>query len=99
MAVNLRSNPPLPPNAAMRFDVVSRLLRSIQPTSILEIGCGQGSAGVRLARRAGTYLAVEPDTDSFGVAKPRIEAAGGTVLNCSHTGVPRGEQFDLVCAF
>jgi SAM-dependent methyltransferase len=83
----------------MRFDVVSRLLDAIKPESILEIGCGQGSAGARLARRAGTYLAVEPDADSFGVAGPRIEAAGGTVLNCLHTGVPSGQQFDLVCAF
>jgi SAM-dependent methyltransferase len=94
-----RTLPPLSPNATLRFDVVTRLLDTIRPASILEIGCGQGAAGARLARRAESYLGVEPDPGSFEIARSRIEAAGGSVLNSTHAGVPAGRQYDLVCAF
>ena len=90
-------DPPLPPRAALRWSVVRRLVHSINPHSILEIGCGMGAFGVRLARIA-PYTAVEPDDTSFEVASPRIGAAGGTVLHGDHTTVT-DDRFDLVCAF
>lgn len=90
--------PPLAPRAWLRYDLVDRLVASLRPDTVLEIGCGQGSMGARLARRA-RYLAVEPDPVSFAVAQPRIAACGGTVLNADHTAVPSGRTYDLVCAF
>jgi SAM-dependent methyltransferase len=90
---------PLAPNAALRFDVVDRIVGSLRPTSVLEIGCGQGAAGTRLARRVPEYLGVEPDPVSFGIARSRIEPVGGSVRNHDHTGLPTGSSYDLVCAF
>lgn len=88
----------LPPNAALRYDVVERMLRQVPVRQVLEIGCGQGAFGARLARDR-DYLAVEPDPTSFAVARNRIEAVGGTVRNIDHTGIPERTTFDLVCAF
>ena len=90
--------PPLAPRAWLRWDLVDQLVAELRPATILEIGCGQGSMGARLARRA-DYLAVEPDPDSYAVAEARVAASGGTVLAADHTGVPAGRRYDLVCAF
>jgi SAM-dependent methyltransferase len=94
----LSSAPPLPPNAAMRWSVVRRLVDRVAPRTILEIGCGQGAFGARLASRA-RYLAVEPDATSFAVAKSRIEPAGGRVRNVTSDAIADGMTYDLVCAF
>jgi SAM-dependent methyltransferase len=90
--------PPLAPRAWLRWDLVDRLVAELRPATILELGCGQGSMGARLARRA-DYLAVEPDPSSYAVAEARVAACGGTVLPADHTGVPAGRRYDLVCAF
>jgi SAM-dependent methyltransferase len=90
--------PPLAPNAAMRWSVVKRIVDRLAPASILEIGCGQGAFGARLALRA-AYQAVEPDPTSFAVAKARIEPLGGDVRNASSGEIEDGRVFDLVCAF
>jgi SAM-dependent methyltransferase len=82
----------------MRWSIVRRFVQRLAPRSILEIGCGQGAFGARLARRA-DYLAVEPDPTSFAVAKRRIEAVGGKVRNTSSRELEGGATFDLVCAF
>ena len=90
--------PPLTPRAWLRWDVVSRLLDGVPTATVLEIGCGQGAMGARLARR-GRYLGVEPDAASGAVAEARVTAAGGSVLHGDHTAVPAGSAYDLVCAF
>jgi SAM-dependent methyltransferase len=90
--------PPLAPRAWLRYDLVDRLVGTLRPATVLEIGCGQGAMGARLAGRS-AYLAVEPDPVSYAVAVDRIRAAGGEVLNADHTAVPAGRTFDLVCAF
>lgn len=92
------SAPPLPPNAAMRWSVVRSVVSRLQPATVLEIGCGQGAFGARLATRA-RYLAVEPDPASFAVARSRIEPAGGQVRNAGSEQLAHGDTFDLVCAF
>lgn len=89
--------PPLAPRAWLRYDVVQRLLAELRPATVLEIGCGQGAFGARLARR-GSYLGVEPDETSCAVAVRRV-GGGGTVVNGDHTTVPAGTSYDLVCAF
>jgi SAM-dependent methyltransferase len=90
--------PPLAPRAWLRYDVVSRVMDRLKPTNVLEIGCGQGAFGARLAGKV-DYLGVEPDPTSFEVAAGRIEPRGGTVINGLHDAVPAGKTFDVVCAF
>jgi SAM-dependent methyltransferase len=88
---------PLTPNAWLRYAVVERMLPP-GITAVLEVGCGQGALGVRLAQRY-DYLGVEPDEASCAVAQRRIGAAGaGQVRNVSVSGLGP-ERFDLVCAF
>lgn len=90
--------PPLAIRAWLRYDVVKGVIERLRPTTALEIGCGQGAFGARLAERS-DYLGVEPDDSSFEVASARIGARGGRVLHGIHSVVPTGSTFDLVCAF
>jgi len=93
--------PPLSPNAWLRWGVVSRLLPPVDPaTRVLEVGCGQGGFGARLAQRY-TYLGVEPDRVSSSVAQQRLALAGGhgEVRHGDLSVVGSQETFDLVCAF
>ena len=88
---------PLTPNAWLRYDLVERMLPA-GVTDVLEVGCGQGSLGARLAQRY-DYLGLEPDPTSFAVAQRRIAAIGsGEVRNVTVAGLG-ARQFDLVCAF
>ncbi|HEU5009031.1 MAG TPA: methyltransferase domain-containing protein [Jatrophihabitantaceae bacterium] len=92
------ARPPLAIRAWLRYDLVSRVIDRLAPTDVLEIGCGQGSFGARIAERA-EYLGIEPDRSSFEVARSRVEARGGRVINSTHDEVPAGSTFDMVCAF
>ncbi|GIG89651.1 class I SAM-dependent methyltransferase [Plantactinospora endophytica] len=94
----LAADPPLPPRAALRWHVVRRMVAECRPETILELGCGLGSVGTRLAR-LGNYTAAEPDPRSYRTAHARITPLGGTVLNGDHRQVPRAGGYDLVCAF
>jgi SAM-dependent methyltransferase len=91
--------PALPPNAWLRWDVVSRLLPD-DAVDVLEIGCGQGGFAVRLARRY-NYLGIDPDIASFQLARSRLAAGGGRgeVRNGDLSVLNADEAFDLVCAF
>lgn len=84
--------------ASLRWSVVRPQVRSAAPSQILEIGCGQGSFGARLARFA-PYTGLEPDRASFLVARDRVHAAGARVLNATCEAVAPEGQFDLLCAF
>nr|WP_269204993.1 methyltransferase domain-containing protein [Motilibacter aurantiacus] len=68
------------------------------PLDVLEVGCGQGAAGARLAA-LGRYVGLEPDQQSYAVAVERVGAAGGTVRHGSLETLAPDERFDLVCAF
>jgi SAM-dependent methyltransferase len=89
--------PPLAPRARMRWSLVRRIVADLAPTTILELGCGLGGVGVRLATMA-RYTAVEPDDQSWAVAHERITPLGGVVVHGDHNKVPPG-SYDLVCAF
>jgi SAM-dependent methyltransferase len=87
--------------ATMRYDRVRTL---IPPTahSILEIGCGQGALGYRLAtdRPGRSYLGLEPDAESCAVARQRLSGVEGADVRCaSSDGLNASETFDLACAF
>lgn len=89
---------PLAPNAWLRYDLVRRM---IPPTvrDVLEIGCGMGAVGVRLAAQY-DYLGLEPSPESFAVAEARIAGGGrGEVRNVLAEDLPADQRFDLVCAF
>jgi len=90
--------PPLAPLAALRFDVVHRTITALAPRTVLEIGCGQGGFGARLATVA-RYVGVEPDAQSYAVARERIEPRNGSVISGDHLAVPAGSRYDVVCAF
>ena len=101
MTAPAKETDPLPPlaiRAWLRYDVVKRVIGGLDPSTALEIGCGQGAFGARLAGDV-KYLGVEPDDSSYRVACSRIEPRGGTVLQGFHSVVPQGSTFDLVCAF
>ena len=88
---------PLAPNAWLRYDLVERMLPA-GVTDVLEIGCGGGAFGARLAQRY-RYVGVEPDAESCAIAQRRVAAAGaGQVRNVAAEELGE-EQFDLVCAF
>jgi SAM-dependent methyltransferase/glycosyltransferase involved in cell wall biosynthesis len=96
--VNVNAVAPLAPNAWLRYDVVQRMLPADGVTDVLEIGCGQGAFGARLAQRY-RYLGVEPDQASWAVARRRVGAVGrGEVRNVPVDALGE-ERFDLVCAF
>jgi SAM-dependent methyltransferase len=94
------SDPPLPPNAALRWDRVSRLLPH-DAHDVLEIGCGQGGFAVRLARRY-RYVGVDVDSSSVDATRRRLAAAGlagDALLGDPAEVLPASATFDLVCAF
>lgn len=90
--------PPLTARGWLRWAVVAPIVAELAPASVLELGCGQGAVGARLAATA-AYTGVEPDAQSSAVARDRIEPLGGTVIHGDHTALPPGARFDLVCAF
>ena len=93
--------PPLSPNGWLRWAVVSRLLPPVdRDLRVLEVGCGQGGFGARLAQRY-RYLGIEPDGQSCDVARQRVARAGGhgEVRHGDLSVVAAQEAFDLVCAF
>lgn len=91
--------PAVPPNAWLRWDVASSRLPPAG-SSVLEIGCGQGAFGVRLARRY-RYLGIDLDETSLAIARERFIRFGSTgELRLGDLSVvPDGRRFDLVCAF
>lgn len=90
--------PPLAIRACLRYDVVTRIFRRLQPSNVLEVGCGLGAFGTRIAAMS-NYVGVEPDQASCEVARCRIEPLGGRVIHGTHEAVPPREQYDVVCAF
>ena len=89
--------PPLSPNGWLRWEVVSRLLPPGR-LDVLEVGCGQGGFGARLAQRY-SYVGVEPDATSCEVARSRVSPNDGEVRQGDLSVVGADETFDLVCAF
>jgi SAM-dependent methyltransferase len=91
--------PPLSPNGWLRWDVVERLLPA-GALDVLEVGCGQGGLGARLAQRF-EYVGVEPDGVSAAVAADRLVAAGGRgrIVHGDLSVLDPEARYDLVCAF
>lgn len=90
---------PLTPYAQLRWEIVAPLLPQ-QPSRVLEVGCGQGSFGVRIAA-AHDYTGVELDAASASVAQQRLAQAGvnGAIVQGPLSALPDTATFDMVCAF
>jgi SAM-dependent methyltransferase len=87
------------PNAWLRWDVVRRQLPRSR-SRVLEIGCGRGAFGSRIAGDH-DYTAVELDQESWVVAADRIASVSpdATVLHGDLSVLPADATFDVVCAF
>jgi 2-polyprenyl-3-methyl-5-hydroxy-6-metoxy-1,4-benzoquinol methylase len=84
--------------AWLRYDVVTRTIPAAV-RDILEVGCGRGAFGARIARSY-NYLGLEPDEESYAVAAARIAAVGAGEVRNAMTGILEDdEKFDMVCAF
>ncbi|NNU27568.1 methyltransferase domain-containing protein [Isoptericola sediminis] len=97
MSTNL---PPLTLFGALRWDVVRRRLPA-SGVRVLEVGCGQGAVGVRLAAAGYDYTGVEIDRASAEVADARLAGAGlpGRVVHGSVESAGLAGGFDVLCAF
>ena len=90
--------PPLAPRALLRWALVSEIIRAVAPTRVLEVGCGLGAVGARLAREY-SYVGIEPDDAGFATAERVITPLGGTVVHGTHRAAPHPGSYDVVCAF
>lgn len=94
------ATPPLSIHAWLRYAVIESLLAQISPRSVLEIGVGQGSVGVLLARRY-DYLGIDMDETALATARDRFRRHGVDPDTLVLGGLEQveGREFDLVCAF
>jgi SAM-dependent methyltransferase len=87
--------------AWLRHDLIlESLLDTESPdATLLEVGCGMGAMGARLAQRF-DYVGVESDEASAAVAAERLALVGsGRVIHAGFDAVEGSRRFDVVCAF
>jgi SAM-dependent methyltransferase len=82
----------------LRWAVIRPIIERLAPARVLEVGCGEGAAGARIAGLAG-YVGVEKDLRCAAVARARVERAGGRVVHGTPEDLSGEPPFDLVCAF
>jgi len=92
--------PPLSIHAWLRYSTIESLLARIRPRTVLEIGVGQGSVGVLLARQY-DYIGIDLDETALDTARRRFRRSGldPAALLLGGLDRVRERQFDLVCAF
>jgi SAM-dependent methyltransferase len=92
--------PPLSLHAWLRYSVIDAQLSQVAPRTVLEIGVGQGSVGVLLARRY-EYTGIDMDETALGTARERFRRYGADPESLVLGGLEQveGREFDLVCAF
>ncbi|WP_243064095.1 bifunctional 2-polyprenyl-6-hydroxyphenol methylase/3-demethylubiquinol 3-O-methyltransferase UbiG [Humibacter sp. RRB41] len=90
--------PPLAIRAQLRWGIVGPIVEELAPTSVIEVGVGQGAVGARIASMTHTYVGVEIDRQSYEQALVNIAPFGGSVYNGMLSEV-WSDSADLVCAF
>jgi SAM-dependent methyltransferase len=86
----------------MRLDAVDRVLaaRPVQRRRVLEVGCGRGDLGSRLAVIFDCYLGLEPDSQSCARAQANVAGLHNAQVECMQLEqLASGTLFDAVCAF
>lgn len=80
--------------------MIETLLARISPRSVLEIGVGQGSVGVLLARQY-EYTGIDRDKTVLATARDRFRrhSVDPNTLLLGGLEQVEGRKFDLVCAF
>jgi SAM-dependent methyltransferase len=73
----------------MRWAAVAPLLPAHRDTSVVELGCGLGAFGARLASAYSGYVGIEPDAASAAVALERVAPRSGRVV-ASPDDLPEG---------
>ncbi|OJV82115.1 MAG: hypothetical protein BGO37_03690 [Cellulomonas sp. 73-92] len=81
----------------MRWAALGALLPTRRDLLVVELGCGLGAFGARLASTYARYAGVEPDAASAAVARERVAPWAGLVVP-SVADLPAGEA-GLLCAF
>ena len=82
--------------------VLGRLLGDVKAKRVLELGCGDGSRAVELARAGASVIAVDPSADAIHATRLQAEAAEVRVE--VHTGdladlaFLRGDSVDVALA-
>ncbi|MDP3984581.1 MAG: class I SAM-dependent methyltransferase, partial [Acidimicrobiia bacterium] len=71
----MSSPPALTFSASLRLPLVEAHLRQLEPTSVVEVGCGQGAMAYRLAQRF-DYRGYEPDQTSYASAQRYLDRLG-----------------------
>jgi SAM-dependent methyltransferase len=89
--------PPLTFMAWLRWDLIRVALAPVKGP-VLEVGCGQGAMGARLAARL-PYTGVEPDPVSAAVARERISGFPGAVVEEGALEEVGTGAYHAVCAF
>jgi SAM-dependent methyltransferase len=82
--------------------VLARLLGDVERKRVLELGCGDGSRAVELARRGANVIAVDPSTEAglatrkrAEIAEVRIELRTGDLADLAFL---RGDSVDVAFA-
>ncbi len=81
----------------MRWAALAPYLPPVRGTAVVELGCGLGAFGARLASRYEGYTGVEPDPRSAAVARERLAPWAAAVVASADELPDHAAQ--LVCAF
>ncbi len=90
--------PALSMGASLRLPLIERWLRLLAPQSVVEVGCGMGAMGYRLATRF-DYRGYEPDATSFDAAKRQLSGLPNADVRNSEIPDDPDRRFDLMVAF
>jgi len=92
------AGPALSLGASLRWYHIQRLLNTVDPQSVLEVGCGLGATGYRLALRH-RYRAYEPDPSSASTAAATMADLANADIRAEALPSEADETFDLLVAF
>jgi len=90
--------PALSLGASLRWYHIQRFLDTVDPQSVLEVGCGLGATGYRLALRH-PYRAYEPDPSSATTAAATMAGIAHADIRAVALPSEADETFDLLVAF
>jgi SAM-dependent methyltransferase len=81
--------------ASLRLPLIEKQLRTLRPTHILEVGCGEARISQKIAKFAQVYTACEPDLFSYNTAllhnTGNIRLVNGTI-----EAIPNDHKFDVI---